>query len=251
MRDPYIEYTHRYFRFWLPVYDLFAFTIGSVYRASAERAGITTGETVVDICTGTGEMAHRLARRGARVTGVDVTPDMLAGARSKSPGLGVSLAVMDARRLGFPDRSFDTAMLSLALHDMPRAVAIGTLREAARVAARRVLILDYDLPRRSLLRRLCLFATRWFETVYYPRYVREGLEPLLADAGLSHATRTPIRGSFFSLFEIDLHPPPTFGMARPLLLKAVRPLPEEGQRHDSQSTRSTVHDRDRRDRSRN
>jgi ubiquinone/menaquinone biosynthesis C-methylase UbiE len=111
---------------------------------------------------------------------------------------------MDARKLGFADRMFDTAMLSLALHDMPRAVAIDVLREAARVTRRRILILDYELPRQPLLHRLSVAAIRWFETVYFPRYVREGLEPLLLDAGFRRFVRTPIRGSFFALCEVTL-----------------------------------------------
>jgi len=202
--DRYIAYTRRYFRFWLPVYDLFAFTIGNVYRTSVSRANIGRGERVIDICTGTGEMARRLARAGASVTGIDVTLEMLAQASEKLPDAEIEFALMDARSLGFADRKFETAVLSLALHDMPRAVAIDVLREAARVTSRRILILDYELPRQPLLHRLSVAAIRWFETVYFPRYVREGLEPLLREAGLLQFVRTPIRGSFFALCEVSL-----------------------------------------------
>jgi len=202
MTDRYIEYTHRYFRFWLPVYDLFAFSVGRAYRKVVEIAGVEEGETVLDICSGTGEMSRRLAARGAIVTGVDVTPDMLKKARRKLDGMSVNLLLMDARRLAFPDDSFDTAFLSLALHDMPRAVSVEALREAARVARRRVVILDYELPRQPLLRAASQRMIEWFETVYFRRYVREGLDPLLSDAGLSFAVHTPIRGSFFSMCEV-------------------------------------------------
>lgn len=202
--DRYIAYTHRYFRFWLPVYDWFALSIGYVYRASTERARIAAGERIVDICTGTGEMAIRLAEAGARVTGIDVTPEMLASATAKQATHGIGFGLMDARHLGFADRSFDTAVLSLALHDMPRAVAIEVLREAARVARNRILILDYELPRRPLLHRLSVAAIAWFETIYFRRYVREGLDPLLADAGLHRSTRNRVGVSFFALCEVTL-----------------------------------------------
>jgi ubiquinone/menaquinone biosynthesis C-methylase UbiE len=138
------------------------------------------------------------------VTGVDVTLEMLESATAKVPSAAIDYALMDARSLGFADRTFDTAVLSLALHDMPRAVAVDVLREAARVARRRILILDYELPRQPLLHRLSVAAIKWFETVYFPRYVREGLLPLLESAGLKNSVRTPIHGSFFALCEITL-----------------------------------------------
>jgi ubiquinone/menaquinone biosynthesis C-methylase UbiE len=202
--DRYITYTHRYFRFWLPVYDWFAASIGYVYRAGVARARIAEGERVVDICTGTGAMALRLASAGARVTGVDVTLEMLRSAAGKGSGRRPELALMDARRLAFADSTFDTAVLSLALHDMPRAVSVEVLREAARVSRRRIFVLDYDLPSQPILHRASVAAIRWFETVYFPRYVKEGLEPLLRDAGLHKSVRTPIPLSFFALCEITL-----------------------------------------------
>jgi ubiquinone/menaquinone biosynthesis C-methylase UbiE len=185
--EPYIAYTQRFFRTWLPVYDLFAALIVPAYRAAVRAVDPRPGLSVLDACSGTGEMAVRLARRGAEVTGIDVTEEMLAKARAKAAGLPATFHVMDARRLTFPDRSFDVVVLSLALHDMPRAVRQQVLREARRVARERIVVLDYDFPRRpAWLRRLLVAFVQLFETAYLTPFVRDGgVESQLEAAGLS------------------------------------------------------------------
>ena len=139
--DPYVAYLHRFFARWSPLYDLFAAPIAFVYRRAAALAGARPGRELLELCTGTGEWAVRAARAGATVTAIDFTPSMLARARRKTAGLPVRLLEMDARRLAFADASFDVAVLSFALHDMPRAVRVEALREAARVGREGVIVL--------------------------------------------------------------------------------------------------------------
>lgn len=172
--DPYVDYLHRFFARWSPLYDLFAKPIGFAYAAAARAAGAAPGRTVLDLCTGTGELALRAARRGATVTAVDFTASMLARARAKCGPLGVRFVEMDARALAFPDRSFDVAVLSFALHDMPAAVRAAALSEAARVARDGVIVLDYEPPRRRFGARAVVSLLMWFETAYLPGFVRTG-----------------------------------------------------------------------------
>jgi len=181
LKDPYIAYTHRFFRKWLPWYDLFAWSIFNVYSAAARRAH---ARTLLDICTGTGEMALRCAKAGARVTAIDITEPMLAKARDKAGKLPIDFRLMDARRLEFTDASFDVAVLSLALHDMPRRVRLEVLREACRVTRDRIVILDYDFPGPRWLRRALIGLVGLFETAYFKQFATEGLRPLLEEAGL-------------------------------------------------------------------
>ncbi|MCP3960665.1 MAG: class I SAM-dependent methyltransferase, partial [bacterium] len=126
--DAYIAYTHRFFTRWVPVYDLFARSIFYAYRAAVRSLEPRRGRSILDLCTGTGEIALRCARQGAEVTGIDVTPAMLARARRKKGELAVRFQLMDARRLAFPDASFDRVVISFALHDMPRRVRLEVLR---------------------------------------------------------------------------------------------------------------------------
>lgn len=104
--------------------------------------GDVAGVDIVDVGTGTGRAALQLAARGARVTGIDASAEMLAVAREHAVAraLEVTFVQGDAHALTLADRSFDTAVCLRVLMHTPRwDVCIGQL---CRVAARRVL-LDY------------------------------------------------------------------------------------------------------------
>jgi ubiquinone/menaquinone biosynthesis C-methylase UbiE len=119
------------------------------------------GRRVLDVGTGTGRAAIALARRGAQVTGVDASTEMLAVAerRAREADVGVTLTRGDAHRLDFPDRSFDAVVcLRVLMHTPDWQRSLG---ELCRVASDRVV---FDYPSlasaaaiESLFRRL---ATR-------------------------------------------------------------------------------------------
>jgi ubiquinone/menaquinone biosynthesis C-methylase UbiE len=80
---------------------------------------------VLDVGCGTGAFAAWLAeRQGARVWGVDPTPEMLAVARGRAPK-GVALKHARAEALPFKDGWFERAVMVLVVHvlDRPRAFA--------------------------------------------------------------------------------------------------------------------------------
>jgi ubiquinone/menaquinone biosynthesis C-methylase UbiE len=98
--------------------------------------------SVLDVGTGTGRGAIALARRGAIVTGVDASAEMLEVARKRAAEAGVSVTFSreDAHRLPFDDRSFDAVLcLRVLMHtpDWRRS-----LSELCRVARERV-VFDY------------------------------------------------------------------------------------------------------------
>jgi demethylmenaquinone methyltransferase/2-methoxy-6-polyprenyl-1,4-benzoquinol methylase len=88
------------------------------------------GGDVLDVATGTGLVAAELLRQGFRVTGVDQSPEMLAGARRRF-GDRVELVEAAAESLPFDDATFDHLTVTYLLRyvDDPEA----TLRELARV----------------------------------------------------------------------------------------------------------------------
>jgi SAM-dependent methyltransferase len=67
------------------------------------------GERWLDVATGTGAVAVRAARAGARVTGQDLAPELIVTARelAAKAGLSVDFEVGDAEGLDYPDASFD------------------------------------------------------------------------------------------------------------------------------------------------
>lgn len=73
------------------------------------RLDIQPGMKVLDVACGTGNSAIPAARRGAKVTGIDIVPNLLeqARARAKAAGVEVQFDEGDAEQLAFPDASFD------------------------------------------------------------------------------------------------------------------------------------------------
>lgn len=115
-------------------------------RRELERAAQTLGAaTILDVGCGTGAQAESLVRAGMRVTGVDRSPAMLAKARARGLNSAVFLQA-DARRLDFPDASFDLAVSTFVLHEMPKGTREAVLLEARRTAAA-VALVDYIAPR--------------------------------------------------------------------------------------------------------
>ncbi len=93
---------------------------------------------------------------GCRLTGVDLSPAMLERAARRAARLGrtVVLLPMDAERLEFPDRSFDTVLSTLSLCTIPDPVR--ALREMGRVCrpGGRILLLDHVRSRVPWIGRL-------------------------------------------------------------------------------------------------
>jgi SAM-dependent methyltransferase len=92
--------------------------------------GDLLGRRVLDVGCGTGRFAAALAERGARVWGVDPSPEMLARARRAAAGVGFKQAA--AEDLPFKDAWFERAVLALVVHLVDRGRALG---EVARVLA--------------------------------------------------------------------------------------------------------------------
>lgn len=204
--DPYVAFTRRFFARWSPLYDLFAKPIGFAYEAAVCRAGARPGRNILDLCTGTGEIALRCARRGATVTAADMTPSMLLRAVGKARRLRclpMRFAALDARHLPFPGATFDAVILSFALHDMPHRVRIEVLREAARVAREVLIILDYEVPRQNPWRRLVLKGLGLFETPYLTGFAGDGgAAGAIAEAGLTVREMVRPMPGLFAVYEV-------------------------------------------------
>jgi len=107
-----------------------------------EREADLRGRRVLDVGCGTGRLSGALAdRAGARVWGVDASPEMLAVAKAKVPGVAFKQA--RAEQLPFKDGWFERAVLWLVLHLVDRPAA---LAEARRVLGDdgRVAVVSFD-----------------------------------------------------------------------------------------------------------
>jgi demethylmenaquinone methyltransferase / 2-methoxy-6-polyprenyl-1,4-benzoquinol methylase len=157
------------------VYDLMntAMTAGLHHRwreRAADMARVGPGDRVLDVATGTGDMAIELACRvtpGGEVVGSDFSEAMLERARAKVQA-GDADAVLprfvwaDAMALPYANDSFDSATVGFGarnFEDLPRGLA-----EMVRVVrpGGRVVVLEITTPTRA---PLSLFYRVWFDRI--------------------------------------------------------------------------------------
>lgn len=79
-----------------------------LFQTVLDRMGIGQGTELLDIGCGSGYASRLAAERGARVTGVDITLELLETARERVPSS--DLQVADMQRLPFPDGRVDAAV---------------------------------------------------------------------------------------------------------------------------------------------
>jgi demethylmenaquinone methyltransferase/2-methoxy-6-polyprenyl-1,4-benzoquinol methylase len=95
------------------------------------------GETILDMAGGTGDVAFRMARRGALVTVSDINADMLEVGKQRAEAKrldGLSWQVENAEKLSFTDNSFDAYTIVFGIRNVTDIQA--ALREARRVLKR-------------------------------------------------------------------------------------------------------------------
>lgn len=96
-------------------------------------------QSVLDVGTGSGLFAESFYRKGLSVAGADVNPDMVEAAKDFVPF--ARLEVAPAEKLPFEDQSFDLVFMACVFHEVDDHVQ--TMREARRLARRRIAILEY------------------------------------------------------------------------------------------------------------
>lgn len=134
-----------------------------------DRVHIRRAETVLDVATGRGAIPLALARRPGwkgRVIGLDITAEMLRGARKRLTVLDacgkVALTRGSGMQLPFAAGSFDTAICALATHHMRLPDLLAEMRRVLRPGGQ-LLVADVALASlwRSAGGRLLLHVLAW------------------------------------------------------------------------------------------
>jgi ubiquinone/menaquinone biosynthesis C-methylase UbiE len=86
-------------------------------------AGLGAESVVLEIGCGTGQLTERLAGCGFRLTAIDIGPSMIAAARQRVTGAGVSFEVTSFEELAAAEASFDLVISAAAFHWIDPEVA--------------------------------------------------------------------------------------------------------------------------------
>jgi demethylmenaquinone methyltransferase/2-methoxy-6-polyprenyl-1,4-benzoquinol methylase len=140
------------------------------WRRRAVRALDLTGrERVLDVCTGTGDLAIEAVTanggRARQVVGIDFSSEMLRFGRQKveqaSLGGRVLLARGDATRVPVPDASFDAAMVAFGIRNVLDPAAGCAEFHRVLVPGGRLAILEFGSPSLPGVQRLYLWYFRY------------------------------------------------------------------------------------------
>ena len=108
-------------------YDKVSESIADSIEHVLNRLNVLPGEKVLDLATGTGWTARRLAQKGAVVTGVDIGDGVIAAARefSRAANLKIDFKVGDAEKVDLPSAGFDvvTSTCGVMFASRPEEVA--------------------------------------------------------------------------------------------------------------------------------
>ncbi len=212
-----------------PSYDrlnhLLSFGIDHGWRRRAtRRVAAAAPAAILDLAAGTGDWSLLLARRfpEARITGVDLSSEMLAAARRKAERCGAADRIRfeegDAERLAAADGTFDLVTVGFGVRNFTRLEQC--LREMHRVlrTGGTLAVLELSTPRNPLWRALYEFyAFRLLPLVggavsgdrgayrYLPASVRafhrpERFAELLREAGFRSVERESFSGGIATLY---------------------------------------------------
>jgi phosphatidylethanolamine/phosphatidyl-N-methylethanolamine N-methyltransferase len=201
------ERARRAYAVYAPIYDrVFGLVFHRGRTATARRLAAKPGERVLEVGVGTGLMLP-LYPSHCEVVGVDFSAEMLGKARDRVTAenlRNVRLQRMDARRLAFPDGSFDAVVAAYVVTAVPDYRSV--LAEIVRVCrpGGRVILTNHFRNGRKLFGALERISSPLFEHAGFRTDLTMG--DVLEGSGL-RVTR--------------IHPLPPFGMWR--VVECVKP----------------------------
>jgi demethylmenaquinone methyltransferase/2-methoxy-6-polyprenyl-1,4-benzoquinol methylase len=138
--------------------DLMSLGLHRVWKRFAlEMSGVRAGSRVLDVASGSGDLALAFAKRAGpsgQVWMTDINAAMLAVGRDKliDAGIFAPLALCDAEKLPFPPDTFDCVSVAFGLRNMThKDVALAEMARVTRPGGR-VIVLEFSKPWKPLTR---------------------------------------------------------------------------------------------------
>ena len=171
-----------------PVYDLLDWPFEYVrYRSLRRMLFAGPSGNILDVGVGTGRNMDYYPP-GATVTGLDVSPAMLARAEHRRDRLHLDTPLIerDIRDTGLSDRSFDAIVASFVFCVLPQEHQHAALRELARLLkpGGELRLLEYTRPSKGIRRAITRLWEPWINWAYGAGYDRN-TEAALPSAGFA------------------------------------------------------------------
>ena len=143
--------------------DLMSLGLHRAWKRFAIRvARVQPGERVLDVATGSGDLARALSERGAEVWMTDVNHRMLSIGRDRMLDAGCMPPAVqsDAERLPFADRTFDCVTVAFGLRNMThKDRALAEMKRVLRVGGR-LLVLEFSRVWQPLAKAYDVYSFR-------------------------------------------------------------------------------------------
>ncbi len=133
---------------------------GGLRKFLSSMIPVREGDSVLDLCTGTGTVLRYLRQKvgkGGRVVGIDFSRGMLEVCRMKTRGYtNVEILESDVAYLPFKDDSFDAVTCSHAFYELKGKTQERMLEETVRVLkpGKSFLMMEHDLSENPVIRTL-------------------------------------------------------------------------------------------------
>lgn len=187
------------FDIFAPLYDFGIWLIGlllggerKLRNLAVETISPVPGCKILEICCGTATISLMSAKKGASVYGLDISRGMLniAGEKAQRQKVNLRLVQSDVASMPFKEKSFDRAVASIGLHEMPFDVSRNIFKEIRRVLKDngKFVIFDYHKAEGFagfLQKAFFIFAER--ETA--KEFINVDLQKELRDAGFKNFNR--------------------------------------------------------------
>lgn len=189
-------------------------------KHAAEIVASWHPHSIVDLATGTGDLALALQRKmpTAEIVGADFSEEMLAIAKRK--GLR-RVVTVDAMKLPFADGSFDCVTIAFGLRNLPDwSLALNEMKRVIKLRGH-LLILEFSLPQLAVLRagyrfylHRCLPVVGSFLTKQKSayNYLGDSIEQfpsggkmvrLMESVGFSNAAAEPLTAGIVTIYTGD------------------------------------------------
>jgi|YNPMSStandDraft_1061717.scaffolds.fasta_scaffold46609_1 ubiquinone/menaquinone biosynthesis C-methylase UbiE len=157
---------------------------------------------VLDLGCGTGTATRFIAEHlpHAHITGIDLSPYMIAAAKLKARSFyNITFLHANAEHLPFEDNSFDAVTASLLFHELPPSAGLNVMREALRVLKPNGVFIVFDGAQSSELSKIGgHISSMLFLEPYAEDFLKGNLTMMMREAGFIKAETIPV----LTLYEI-------------------------------------------------